>query len=213
MKLKFELVKALNELRSTMDADLLSSKKIPHIVILLTLLLFLFGVHLDLTRLYLVAYPSLLNSLPVEISSSQIVIRSKTVGLKGTNDFLALCHNLSETSPRNELIDKAINVENHRYSYSLHHQGSISNSNDSLRCEKYFAYHGYFNTRKPINDMEANFSIAFGILIYRKIDQFEQLLRAVYSAQNYYCVHVDDSQPKAFKKAVSEIDLSKFKLK
>ena len=198
-----------------MDVALFSSGKIPHIAILLTLLLFTFSVHLDLTRPFS-AYPSLPKPLPTEISSSQVVFRINTTSLlgdsKGANDFLSLCHDLIENSATNEAAEKAINVKNHRYSYSLHHQGSISNSNDSLGCEKYFAYHGYFNTRKPINDLEANFSIAFGFLIYHQIDQFEQLLRAVYSAQNYYCIHVDDSQPKEFKKAVSEIDLSKIKL-
>ena len=44
---------------------------------------------------------------------------------------------------------------------------------------------------EPITKEEEKFPIAFSILIYKDIEQFERLLRIIYRPQNYYCVHVD----------------------
>ena len=43
----------------------------------------------------------------------------------------------------------------------------------------------------PVNREEADFPIAFSILMYKDVEQFERLLRAVYRPQNRYCIHVD----------------------
>ncbi|CAF1459348.1 unnamed protein product [Didymodactylos carnosus] len=42
-----------------------------------------------------------------------------------------------------------------------------------------------------ITDKEANFPIAFTILMYDNLFQFEQLLRTIYRPHNFYCIHVD----------------------
>ena len=44
----------------------------------------------------------------------------------------------------------------------------------------------------PVNREEAEFPIAFSILMYKDVEQFERLLRAVYRPQNLYCIHVDN---------------------
>jgi hypothetical protein len=36
------------------------------------------------------------------------------------------------------------------------------------------------------------FPLAFNILMYENVEQFERLLRVIYRPQNYYCVHVDN---------------------
>ena len=45
----------------------------------------------------------------------------------------------------------------------------------------------------PANGEEAVFGIAFCIMMYKDVEQFERLLRAVYRPQNIYCVHVEAS--------------------
>ena len=53
----------------------------------------------------------------------------------------------------------------------------------------------YIKTRKyimkPVSSEEANFPLAFTLSVYTNAGQIEQLLRAIYRPQNYYCIHVD----------------------
>lgn len=57
----------------------------------------------------------------------------------------------------------------------------------------------------PITQEEADFPIAFSIVMYYAAGQTERLLRAIYRPQNYYCIHVDS-------KADLETELSMQKL-
>ena len=57
--------------------------------------------------------------------------------------------------------------------------------------------------RKPLTNED--FSIAYSIVIYKDIEQFERLLRAIYRPQNYYCIHIDTKSPKIFHRAVQGI--------
>ena len=57
----------------------------------------------------------------------------------------------------------------------------------------------------PVNDEEADFPLAFSILLYKDVEQFERLLRAVYRPQNVYCVHVDNKSSTAIKDAVQSV--------
>ncbi len=43
----------------------------------------------------------------------------------------------------------------------------------------------------PVNKEEANFPIAFNILMHKDVEQVEKLLRVIYRPQNVYCVHID----------------------
>ena len=60
----------------------------------------------------------------------------------------------------------------------------------SKDCENFITRGGYI--MHPLSDEEADFSIAFSILVYKSPEQFEILLRAIYRPQNVYCVHVDN---------------------
>jgi hypothetical protein len=48
-----------------------------------------------------------------------------------------------------------------------------------------------------LSDEEENFSIAYSIMVYKRPEQFEMLLRAVYRPQNVYCIHVDKKTPQS----------------
>ncbi|XP_074151058.1 beta-1,3-galactosyl-O-glycosyl-glycoprotein beta-1,6-N-acetylglucosaminyltransferase 3 [Sminthopsis crassicaudata] len=68
----------------------------------------------------------------------------------------------------------------------------------------------YFRTsqrfiQSPLSKEEADFPIAYSMVIHEKIENFERLLRAVYAPQNIYCIHVDKKSPKAFQEAVRAI--------
>ena len=56
-------------------------------------------------------------------------------------------------------------------------------------CKSYIKSRKYI--MKPISSEEANFPLAFTLVVYKNADQIEQLLRAIYRTQNYYCIHVD----------------------
>ncbi|ESO94014.1 hypothetical protein LOTGIDRAFT_104647 [Lottia gigantea] len=56
-------------------------------------------------------------------------------------------------------------------------------------CQRFKSDRGYIT--KPLTSEERDFPIAFSILMFKDVEQFERLLRAIYRPQNYYCVHVD----------------------
>jgi len=59
--------------------------------------------------------------------------------------------------------------------------------------------------QEPLSEEETSFPIAFSILIYKDIEQFERLLRAIYRPTNYYCIHVDGKSDEDFRSAVHGI--------
>ena len=61
-------------------------------------------------------------------------------------------------------------------------------------CTKFVQNRGYITA--PISAAEENFPLAFSILMYKDVEQFERLLRAIYRPQNFYCVHVDKKSKK-----------------
>ena len=77
----------------------------------------------------------------------------------------------------------------------LHYIEKTDNCSQFLRQRKYI--------RKPLTNED--FSIAYSIVIYKDIEQFERLLRAIYRSQNYYCIHIDTKSPKIFHRAVQGI--------
>ncbi|CAF4219267.1 unnamed protein product, partial [Rotaria sp. Silwood2] len=50
-----------------------------------------------------------------------------------------------------------------------------------------------FNESFHLEDTSINrqFPLAFNILMYENVEQFERLLRIIYRPQNFYCIHVD----------------------
>ncbi|XP_068000111.1 beta-1,3-galactosyl-O-glycosyl-glycoprotein beta-1,6-N-acetylglucosaminyltransferase 3 [Melanerpes formicivorus] len=57
----------------------------------------------------------------------------------------------------------------------------------------------------PLSQEEAEFPIAYSMVIHNNIEMFERLLRSVYAPQNVYCIHIDRKSPAAFQEAVRAI--------
>ncbi|NXA04466.1 GCNT3 acetylglucosaminyltransferase, partial [Sapayoa aenigma] len=57
----------------------------------------------------------------------------------------------------------------------------------------------------PLSQEEAEFPIAYSMVIHDKIEMFERLLRSLYAPQNVYCVHMDSKSPATFQEAVRAI--------
>ena len=56
-------------------------------------------------------------------------------------------------------------------------------------CPTFIAKRGY--VMSILTQMEAEFPIAFSLLMFKDLEQAERLLRAIYRPQNIYCIHVD----------------------
>lgn len=51
---------------------------------------------------------------------------------------------------------------------------------------------------EPLSKEEAEFPIAYSIVVHHKIEMLDRLLRAIYMPQNFYCIHVDRKSEKSF---------------
>ncbi|KAM8947194.1 beta-1,3-galactosyl-O-glycosyl-glycoprotein beta-1,6-N-acetylglucosaminyltransferase 7-like [Pelodytes ibericus] len=58
---------------------------------------------------------------------------------------------------------------------------------------------------EPLSQEEANYSLAYIITIHKKLDMFVKLLRAIYTPQNVYCIHIDNKSPKDYSQAVIKL--------
>ena len=58
---------------------------------------------------------------------------------------------------------------------------------------------------QPVSSEEEEFPIAYSIVMYKEVEQFERLLRAIYRPQNYYCIHLDMKSSGDVQKSVSNI--------
>ncbi len=58
---------------------------------------------------------------------------------------------------------------------------------------------------KPLSQNEAEFPIAFSMVIFKDIEQVERLLRAIYRPQNYYCIHIDAKASQTIRSAMESI--------
>ncbi|XDV52758.1 hypothetical protein PO909_021425 [Leuciscus waleckii] len=75
--------------------------------------------------------------------------------------------------------------------------------NETKDCPSYIRDRGFLTL--SLSKEERDFPIAYSIVIHEKIEMFERLLRAIYTPDNVYCVHVDQRSPEIFKEAVRAI--------
>ena len=61
--------------------------------------------------------------------------------------------------------------------------------NLTSNCGTFISKRGYFMS--SLTQTEAEFPIAYSILLFKDPEQAEILLRAIYRPQNVYCIHVD----------------------
>ncbi|CAH1779236.1 unnamed protein product [Owenia fusiformis] len=72
-------------------------------------------------------------------------------------------------------------------------------------CEKFHETRKYI--LNPVNSAEYDFPLAFDVLLYKDVEQFERLLHAIYRPWNYYCIHVDaKTDPEIFEAVKSIVD-------
>jgi len=64
----------------------------------------------------------------------------------------------------------------------------------SRDCDHFVTERRYITS--PVSKEEEDFPLAFSILIFQDVEQFERLLRAIYRPQNFYCIHVDKKSDK-----------------
>ncbi|XP_006835071.1 PREDICTED: beta-1,3-galactosyl-O-glycosyl-glycoprotein beta-1,6-N-acetylglucosaminyltransferase [Chrysochloris asiatica] len=58
---------------------------------------------------------------------------------------------------------------------------------------------------EPLSQEEAEFPIAYSVVVHHKIELLDRLLRAIYMPQNFYCIHVDKKSDDSFLRAVMGI--------
>ena len=95
-----------------------------------------------------------------------------------------------------KLIESDFNELKHAISilFDLHPVPLIADSQYNVSYEQCRIYRvERFNESFHLRDTSTNrqFSLAFGILMHKSVEQFERLLRVIYRPQNFYCVHVD----------------------
>ncbi|XP_069034290.1 beta-1,3-galactosyl-O-glycosyl-glycoprotein beta-1,6-N-acetylglucosaminyltransferase-like [Embiotoca jacksoni] len=56
-------------------------------------------------------------------------------------------------------------------------------------CRKFKLSRNYFTF--PLSKEEEDFPLAYSMVVHHKVQNFERLLRAIYTPQNIYCIHVD----------------------
>ena len=75
--------------------------------------------------------------------------------------------------------------------------------NTSVDCARYRLSHGFH--MEAVSPEEADFPIAFNIIMHRDIQQIERVFRAIYRPHNVYCIHVDAKQKPHILKAMRSI--------
>lgn len=83
------------------------------------------------------------------------------------------------------------------------HSSSSNNNNSGAECERFLEERRY--VRWSSSAEEDAFPLAFSIVMYKDVEQFERLLRAVFRPQNTICVHVDRSSDESIFQTVQRI--------
>lgn len=105
--------------------------------------------------------------------------------VNGDDAETKLASNLSATVPRMGVL------------------GPADYMNLTSDCPAFKEERGYIMS--PLTALEADFPIAFSLLMYKDIEQAERLLRAIYRPQNIYCIHVDKKTNDEINKAMERI--------
>lgn len=87
--------------------------------------------------------------------------------------------------------DTRAQLRAHNYMWTQQQTRQRSTNADylNMKCERFLDERRY--VRWHTSDEEDAFPMAFAIVMYKDVEQFERLLRAVYRPQNLVCVHVD----------------------
>ncbi|XP_054636356.1 beta-1,3-galactosyl-O-glycosyl-glycoprotein beta-1,6-N-acetylglucosaminyltransferase-like [Dunckerocampus dactyliophorus] len=75
--------------------------------------------------------------------------------------------------------------------------------NATKDCKKFRSSRKYLPF--PLSQEEEDFPLAYSMVVHHKVQNFERLLRAIYTPQNIYCVHVDNKAPASVRSAIRSI--------
>ena len=70
-------------------------------------------------------------------------------------------------------------------------------------CDNFKQSRGYVS--HPLSKEEEDYPLAYSIMMFKDVEQFERLLRAIYMPQNFYCIHVDTKSNEAIQKSVAAV--------
>ncbi|XP_063724908.1 beta-1,3-galactosyl-O-glycosyl-glycoprotein beta-1,6-N-acetylglucosaminyltransferase 4-like isoform X2 [Symsagittifera roscoffensis] len=146
------------------------------------------------------------NNFFINESSSNILNRSSTFrmiepspnfyGLKDRCERLYSSANVSEDD-----LGRGISVSKHIFSLQLTENGSFPT------CEHYLSQRrreGFYNPQTT-SEVERRWRVAYGILVYKNVDQVEQLLMSIYRQHNFHCIHVDSKATPTFKRQMERL--------
>ncbi|KAM9308295.1 N-acetyllactosaminide beta-1,6-N-acetylglucosaminyl-transferase-like [Gastrophryne carolinensis] len=121
------------------------------------------------------------------------------VSLNGVSPRFQFSHNVSALDVVCETLVKKGNV--------LENSRTLENSDISIKkikCEDGYKIKNNYITA-PLSQEEADFPLAYSILLYKEFDTFERLFRAIYMPQNVYCIHVDKKASVDYLEAVADL--------
>ncbi|XP_075684548.1 N-acetyllactosaminide beta-1,6-N-acetylglucosaminyl-transferase-like isoform X1 [Rhinoderma darwinii] len=79
---------------------------------------------------------------------------------------------------------------------------SLKTSIKRTKCIEYIIQNHYITA--PLSSEEANFALAYIIVVHKEFDTFERLFRAIYMPQNIYCIHVDEKSSADYLQVVDD---------
>ncbi|XP_046841236.1 N-acetyllactosaminide beta-1,6-N-acetylglucosaminyl-transferase-like [Xenia sp. Carnegie-2017] len=131
--------------------------------------------------------------------SQRVIIEQTNIFLPQINpSFAAFCKRVIEGD--RDTLEEAKEIMDHS---SKHITSPEEYMNLTKDCSKFKRVRGYIMT--ALDAKERDFPLAFSINVYKHVEQFERLLRAIYRPQNFYCIHVDKKSPDIFYHAVEAI--------
>uniref|UniRef100_UPI00398EF20F beta-1,3-galactosyl-O-glycosyl-glycoprotein beta-1,6-N-acetylglucosaminyltransferase-like n=1 Tax=Pristiophorus japonicus TaxID=55135 RepID=UPI00398EF20F len=95
---------------------------------------------------------------------------------------------------RSQLLKAQHKAVTHNDSY---YADATKNCENFIRSRKYITF--------ALSKQEEQVPIAYSVVIHQRADQFERLLRTIYTPQNIYCVHIDNKSSIGFKTVVRNI--------
>ena len=111
---------------------------------------------------------------------SRIDFLNKTFCGKFINGTWQKSINESEITTHNRLIQQRIqDLEKIDY--------------QNLSCTEFINNNGFYS--KHITNLEYNNPMAFSILVYKNLYQFQVLMRTLYVRSNFHCIHIDKNAP------------------
>jgi hypothetical protein len=111
--------------------------------------------------------------------------------------------NLNNNNPNLEMLDNLGAIKRDESASAI---PLIDDENfifPGAQCRLFRELRGYDHYKT--STFELNFPIAYSILAYNNVEQFERLLKAIYQPQNVYCIHIDSKSPKSVHDSIGSI--------